>query len=910
MDEVGSIIENAAKTSLDCMQKIAEKVAVEAEVERPSADAAGQFAYVNSATTPNQVKEYAKVRRESTAALGRLRKEPLLARVDFEDEDGKPDAIFIAPVAAPAGLGGPRVASLNSPVGSIASKTPGSEYTLKIGGREHDVLITAVTKLYPEKRAKEWDSINSLISLPDNNNRTIPSLVRFLKGGVSKLMPLEEQVDVLALILAEEEEEDLVISGIVRPEVDGVALRQQRIVDEYQDEIFRMPINRRLFLSGPPGTGKTTTLIRRLGQKVDLSEDVLSETERAAIQRAGDLADHPRSWMLFSPTELLKQYVKENFAREGVPASEENIKTWSQYREEVARDYLGLLNTTNRKGLFVLAKESQDYLAERCGSSEDANWYDAFEEFFWTAVGNDLTSEADALARSSDPEVSKIGARVASAIAAQRRGTDASIIIELARVREELSQTLSGLQTEFGKISNALLNTILVSDRDFLDKFGNISSDFSRGQQAEQEEEDADEVFDADDDEEALAPTSQTRQAAYVRYAKLLRTLANARSNGKRPGLKTYSGKLSAWLGEERLPSDDQMKQLAQISRSQRRIRKFLRPDRLIMRSIIPKFRNFRSEDAFSSEWYAQVPPTNSVISWQELDVLMLATMRIGAEVGTSLARAPGIAPPGRGILASIRELYRNQILVDEVTDFSLIQLALMHQLAHPSLHSFFVCGDFNQRLTEWGITSDEDFDWISKSFERRSVSISYRQTKKLVELASAVTGLDGSSQQVSLPDFNDIEGIAPVWGKGLASVEAKADWLRKRIGEIEARENKLPSIAVLVNSEGDIEPLATELSKLLNDINYSAEACKDGKSIGSEKTIRIFDIQHIKGLEFQAAFILDMDALIQKKPTLFNKYLYVGATRAATYFGLTFAGGVPEAMARISEHFADDWKG
>lgn len=907
MEESKPIIENAARTSLDCMEKIAGKVEAEAEV--PTLEAAGQFATVNSFTTPNQVKEYAKVRSETTASLGRLRKEPLLARVDFEDEDGKPDAIFIAPVAPPAGLGGPRVASLNSPVGSIASKKPGAGYTVKIGGREHDVLITAVTKLYPEKRAKEWDSVNSQISLR-GDTRTIPSLLRYLKSGTSGPQPADEQEDILARILATAEQGSLVIPGIVRPELDGVTLRQQRIVDEYQDEIFRMPINRRLFLSGPPGTGKTTTLIRRLGQKVDLSEDVLTDTERAAIQRVGDLSDHPRSWMLFSPTELLKQYVKENFAREGVPASEENIKTWSQYRVEVARDYLGLLNTTNRKGLFVLAEERPDYLADRCGSSEDAAWYDAFLAHFWGAVSADFASEAEALARSPDPKVAMVGARVVSVLSTHRGGLDGRVIVDLGRLSGEIKETVSSLQVAFAKVSDELLNRILYADVEFLSKFGKVSADLRRASQEETDDEDADEIFDGDEDEELSHSSSQPIRVAYARYAQLLRTLANARSNGKKPGPNSYAGKLGAWLADGRLPNDEQMKQLAQIARSQRRLRKFLRPDRLIMRSIIPKFRNFRADEASSRDWYTQAPPSASLIAWQELDVLMLATMRIGAEVSSNLARVSDSEPPSRGILADIRTLYRNQILVDEVSDFSLIQLALMHELAHPSLQSFFVCGDFNQRLTEWGITSDRDFDWISKSFERRSVSISYRQTRKLVELASAVTALDGATQEVTLPDFNDIDGVAPVWGEELNTIEVKARWLRTRIGEIEARDNRLPSIAVLVNSEEDVEPLALELNKMLRDINYSAEACKDGKSIGSEKTIRVFDIQHIKGLEFQAAFFMDMDSLIQKKPTLFSKYLYVGATRAATYFGLSFTGRVPPEMASISGHFKDTWEG
>lgn len=38
-------------------------------------------------------------------------------------------------------------------------------------------------------------------------------------------------------------------------------LRDLAILDEYQDEISRLPLDTHLVLLGPPGTGKTTTLI-------------------------------------------------------------------------------------------------------------------------------------------------------------------------------------------------------------------------------------------------------------------------------------------------------------------------------------------------------------------------------------------------------------------------------------------------------------------------------------------------------------------------------------------------------------------------------------------------------------------------------------------------------------------------
>jgi DNA helicase IV len=76
---------------------------------------------------------------------------------------------------------------------------------------------------------------------------------------------------------------------------------------------------------------------------------------------------------------------------------------------------------------------------------------------------------------------------------------------------------------------------------------------------------------------------------------------------------------------------------------------------------------------------------------------------------------------------------------------------------------------------------------------------------------------------------------------------------------------------------------------------NVAVEACKDGQVVGTGESVRVFDVQHIKGLEFEAVIFVGVDVLAAAEPELFDRYLYVGATRAATYLG-----DVPQLVERV----------
>lgn len=851
------------------------------------------LAGVNTLTSGSAIQRLREIDSQNRASYELLAREPAIARVVVEDEEGERETYYFC--RGDQGMANLGVISYRAPIGRLASLPIGEEFR-RPDGRELHVLER--TQLRPAALPEGWDSRDTIVEAEAFGPITIESL----RALLTEIAGEEVTEDILGQLLAEETVKANIIEGVRRSVITKMGLRDQPVLDQYQDEIFRLPLDKRLLILGPPGTGKTTTLIRRLGQKLDTA--YLEEGEQRLVDNLGTTQGvaHSDSWLMFTPTELLKQYLKEAFAREGVPASDLRIRTWHDYRRELARNAFGVLRTATGGGTFVLKDGVQSLNVEAL--ARPTQWYSDFDAWQRNVYVQESRDAAVLLSQAASSEVRDLGSRLASILERASDGALASTFAALAAELPKVQALVAGLKEASDAKIKGALNLQLNRNRGFLDELARFLDGLQQTQVTDTDEADD---LDTDEEEETAAPRTG-RAAALNAYMQAVR--AQARSVAAKRSLSKTSrtGKIVEWLGDRTLTEADR----AEVGASllvQTSARRFTNPVKRYVDGIPKRYRAFRRQRQEDGIWYVKDGIEARDIHPLELDLVLLAILRATGDLISKPNVLRDIDSPAWSSLQPFLGHFRNQILVDEATDFSPIQLACMGALAHPRLRSFFACGDFNQRLTTWGARSTDDLKWVFPDFDIKEITVSYRQSKQLNELARAmIRAVGGTEQHASLPAHVDSNGVAPALLEH-ANGEDVVAWLSDRIREIERFVGQLPSTAIFVNSEAEVAPVADALNTVLAEHNIQVIACREGQAVGQESNVRVFDVQHIKGLEFEAVFFVAIDRLAALHPELFDKYLYVGTTRAATYLGLTCEGAMPAAIESLRTHFGQDWQ-
>jgi len=249
-------------------------------------------------------------------------------------------------------------------------------------------------------------------------------------------------------------------------------------------------------------------------------------------------------------------------------------------------------------------------------------------------------------------------------------------------------------------------------------------------------------------------------------------------------------------------------------------------------------------------------------------------------------------------------------IAVDEATDFTLFELYSMYSLTYPEFNCITFSGDIMQRMSKQGIKNWKELEQIIPDTDKADLKISYRQTPELLKIAQILHSEFSKSPIDYKSKYNESDKDPKPLIYYSDNFDEKIDWLADRIFEInQLYGESMPTIAIFVKN--DIEVLkyskALKSNEKLETNFIETVACPEGRILDDGQKVRVFSIEFIKGLEFEAVFFIDIDRLDNTDQDLTLKYIYVGVSRANIFLGLTINNEFPEKLVCIKNNFLED---
>jgi DNA polymerase III delta prime subunit len=826
----------------------------------------------------------------------------------------------------------------NAPAGTIASKDVGDEVEIflpRVQKKLKKTFVILEKDIFTLCKDDKWDAKNNNIFY-DFEEEFIPSLrdiIPFVKDsdsidvrqkniGLNLVREIEE-----AEHAARENRKEKILKKQKRTKaiVDSIALKDQPILDKSQDNYCRLPLSSQILLVGSPGTGKTTTLIKRISFKSDFEH--LKTTDEIELEH-GRL----KNWLMFTPNELLKIYLKEAMNKEGLLATDERVVTWDKERTVLGRDILKFLKSP-QGGVFARIADDiltdntssglikyTDKLTDYFNSTNQKNFFDA------TTLLEKNRPRPEIINKENSPLAQEFGRFIYNCkqiknLIETRKISDADIkTLFLIDNFQKLKPQLTKLRSEIGALIKQVVDDFIAQQPQVFEQISEIVAE-SRLLPEQSEDTDLLEILPEIDDEDsdtADEPTSDEAEVdlrvetkrqirrAFVRFAESSahnRKLKNNRLIRIWELLAPFFAdkNLLLFIGQINIALRQKVFGQLDYNRILEQIPIFYDKFRLNLLKEDPNLFNANSVESVK----------NKKISLNEIDILIYLILRFAGKIfqeNRSFLRNP----TKLDLLENIKTQYRTQIAVDEAADFSPVQLGCMYHLAHPEFKSVSFAGDLMQRVTTSGVTNWKECEFVSNDLQKQELVISYRQTPVLLQIAGKLyENTIGQKPPFHSKNADDSQDPRPLKFKA-DNNEELGEWVAQRVNEIyKINNSKLPSIAVFVPEENDIDLAYEIIQEKLNEISIDVDKCKEGKVLGTGSKVRIFSVDFIKGLEFEGVFFLGIDEIHDKKADLLDKYLYVGLTRATTFLGVTYNSQFPKKISFVEEDFkAGNWGG
>ncbi len=850
-----------------------------------------------------------------------LQKEPFIAYVKAE-VDGEIRIIYICreyvPRSGPQDKSTTMFASYKASYGQIVEQDVNTSFELQTPDRNRPVKRIKVLEkdlFKPVRQAHSYDAISNQFFL-DAGIYSIGSLRQFIDDYFNIETRDRDRTATLSLEEIEAslrkalEQELTVKEGLAREIRSRIALRDQPTLDAVQGNIFRLPVSMQLIITGAPGTGKTTTLIKRIAQKSNPSLMTPSEKEGFSEDELEEFFSIDR-WVMYAPTELLKIYLKEAFVIEGIPASDKRIRIWNDERTRISREVLKF-SRIGDKGYF--GRTTKQILTVS-NNTELMKFATQFDDFYCNFIVDRFEKSLSTLeVNNSTPQLVNAFQKVSQQLADVDPSNLRKRIFYLVEKLFENRDTFNELSKELDEeIDNNVRKVTGLRDEIFqvvfetMQNYTKQSDGMSEQNIEEPEEEDQFEELTPIDPE-----TPDYRLIANRQIRKTLVWYSQRLATKQKITEDTLNYRIINLLSEN-LPGIDYLTQLGKKIIDRKVANVLTRGYSNLLDRIPFYYQRFRLSLLSQEQIYFSTSVEKNIrdksIDDNEYDLIMYTMLR-NARVIIDRNKKWIKGNSGLSLLENIKSEYVTQIAVDEATDFSSLQLGAMFYLAHPQFKSVTFSGDLMQRLTSIGITSWDDLSFISDSFITHNVTTVYRQSRKLLGIASKLYEHFIGMAPSFISAFQESESDPdPLKYSSGNNIEDLSEWIALRIIEIYRINDTLPSIAVFVPEEDQIDNIYNILSSSLMNHSIEVEACSRGKILSTEGKVRIFSVRYIKGLEFESVFFVNLDQLSPEMATLIDKYLYVGLTRAASFLAITYAENFPEKIRFIEDDFlTGDW--
>ena len=660
-------------------------------------------------------------------------------------------------------------------------------------------------------------------------------------------------------------------------------LKYQPILDPWQEEYKRAHYfdGVVVVLDGGPGTGKTTTLIQRIKFLIDQAalEDYskgLTHIEYQEVSKA------QINWVFYTPNELLKLYLKESMVREGLLANDQTVRVWQSERSVIMKLF-GLINPAAKNGVSQLLHQNNDTPCYRYEQSRVNELLRESQKVISEYVQDKIRQNFQSLLNLEQPDDLKLLVEdIISRVEDDFQSTFVSVVRMLNRLQnddllEKFRQIVQSNKIRLARFSK--MNQSQFTRHDFVEQ---LRADFLKGAR----QTDAPDFFSFLKDLQELETSNPVKNF----YTKVL----NAVVSGSEAG-KSYHKYLLDSEEKQQL-----VKQILQVRKVLSGLNPYLsRAFHTVLSTDIPlAFLEWKKLGLQENAGYYMPRYASSIETFKlkhlhkEEQSLLIYTLNTLVDLMKKGGHVSQSQIENSAVLFNSLDKRRTVVAIDEVTDLHPLDIAAIKSFSNPIIASVTLCGDLAQRLTAAGIRKWEDISGVLGSNEVKELQLSYRQGPKVLSIAENIYKKATDREHEFLSIFNSSEDEPDPLALVSNDNNETISWLVDRILDIyRAHGNKIPSIAVFVSSESEVRVTAESLGSQsrMVELDLKCVACNEGQALGDSNSVRIFSIDYIKGLEFEAVFFLNIDEVLKSRGRRIGlRLLYVGLSRAAFYLGIT----------------------